>query len=254
MTEKEYKNQFEKKYEGVEIKESAPILSEQVFSVFNRDGNEILRHEIFAVGPGPTISSFGLDGDERFQGKRYYMFGSTMGYPSTSSIQIPTELKESGLRYDMFLLSETEFYKNYFEKRKLVIVEEEKEEEVKEEAERMDTIEVEEKEEVKEEGEAEGTKEDEEKEKEGESEKVEEKKKEKVKKKDEREVVKNQYLRYVCDFAFDDWHEQNIHRIVEELNAQGVKVSILKEEYKRYHDIERPIYHAILLFEEGNTN
>ena len=56
------------------------------------------------------------------------------------------------------------------------------------------------------------------------------------------------YLRYVSDFAFDDWHRRNIHRVVEELNEEGINVSVFVEGEIEYDDMDEKIYHAILVY------
>ena len=92
MVEKERKTTTQEKYPDLDIKISKHITAGETFTVINSEGEDVLRYEIFGIGPGPVLSRFNLYEDPRFKDEKHYMFGSTMGYPDTASIQIPDEL------------------------------------------------------------------------------------------------------------------------------------------------------------------
>lgn len=53
------------------------------------------------------------------------------------------------------------------------------------------------------------------------------------------------YLRHVHDFMFDSWYMENIHRLVDDLQREGVPVSLELEDNDSIG-----IYHAVMLFEK----
>lgn len=56
---------------------------------------------------------------------------------------------------------------------------------------------------------------------------------------------KSGYLRYVNDFAFDDWYERNLISMVERLKERGIPVRLVLE-----GESSIGVYHAVLLFED----
>jgi len=59
----------------------------------------------------------------------------------------------------------------------------------------------------------------------------------------------DRYLRHVHDFLFDSWYMENIHRLVNDLQEEGVPVSLELGE-----DDSIGIYHAVMLFEKRAIN
>jgi hypothetical protein len=56
------------------------------------------------------------------------------------------------------------------------------------------------------------------------------------------------FLLYLHDFSFDSWNRDNVHRLIECLNREGVPVSLELEGNSR-----EGVYHTLLLFERGGN-
>ncbi len=180
MFERESNTDLKEEYPDIDIQICTPVPNEHTTTVKNMEGKELICNEIFGILPDACYSSLGIEESSEVRKNEYNVFGSTMGFPNTSSVSIPLELKDSELRLDISLLSERSFFTQYFKR-----------------------------------------------------------------------CIKNtEYLRYVSDFAFDDWNRRNIHTIVERLNIEGISVNIFAEGDIQYDHTENKIYHCVLLFKK----
>jgi hypothetical protein len=85
------------------------------YEVKNSQGEVIVRHEIFGIGPRPFLSLFGEEGEKLAQ-QDYRMFGAIMGYPDTASVRnVPDSFNSNEERFIIYLSSFREFYHEYFD-------------------------------------------------------------------------------------------------------------------------------------------
>lgn len=56
------------------------------------------------------------------------------------------------------------------------------------------------------------------------------------------------YLRYIHDFAFDEWNRENIYRMVDALKEEGIVVNLELE-----GENDQGVYHTVLLFEKRDS-
>jgi hypothetical protein len=65
----------------------------------------------------------------------------------------------------------------------------------------------------------------------------------------EKDKEEDGYLRYIHDFGFDNWNEENMSRMISHLQEKGFLVT-MKLEGRTSVDV----YHAVLLFEKRDKD
>ena len=89
---------------------------EQNITLKDRNGSIVMSHDTFMVDRYPIIYSFkekipDFDSTKYPELEKYKMFADTLGAPPFNSIvNIPKEIRDSDLRFNLLLMAESSFY------------------------------------------------------------------------------------------------------------------------------------------------